>query len=27
MRDVTIRDQRTFAMLMANFYRVTCEDI
>jgi hypothetical protein len=27
MRDVTIRDQRTFAMLMANFYRVTCENI
>jgi hypothetical protein len=27
LRDVTIRDQRTFAMLMANFYRVTCENI
>ncbi len=27
MRDVTIRDQRTFAMLMGNFYRVTLENI
>ncbi len=27
MRDVTIRDQRTFAMLMANFYRTTLENI
>ncbi len=26
MRDVTIRDQRTFAMLMGNFYRVTLEN-
>jgi hypothetical protein len=27
MRDVTIRDQRTFAMLMANWFRVTMENI
>lgn len=27
MRDVTIRNQRTFAMLVANWYRVTMEDI
>lgn len=27
MRDVTIRDQRTFALLMGNFYRVTLENI
>lgn len=27
MRDVTIRNQRTFAMLVANWYRVTMENI
>lgn len=27
MRDVTLRDQRTFALLMGNFYRVTLENI
>lgn len=27
MRDVTIRDQRTFAMLLANWFRVTMENI
>lgn len=27
MRDVTIRNQRTFAMLIANWYRVTMENI
>ncbi len=27
MRDVTIRNQRTFAMLLANWYRVTMENI
>ena len=27
MRDVTIRDQRTFSMLMGNFYRATLENI
>jgi hypothetical protein len=27
MRDVTIRDQRTFALLMGNFYRATFENI
>ncbi len=27
MRDVTIRDQRTFGLLMGNFYRVTLENI
>ena len=27
MRDVTIRDQRTYALLMANWFRVTMENI
>ncbi len=27
MRDVTIRDQRTFSLLMGNFYRATLENI
>jgi len=27
MRDVTIRDQRTFAMLLANWFRVTMENV